>query len=84
MQIQFLHAVAELQLPKGLGVGQLFHLAGQGFNQGGGAQLQAFTDQQLKERNIESVYDIASFTPNFQMNRNLGRRLDRPIIRPSS
>jgi outer membrane receptor protein involved in Fe transport len=43
--------------------------------------LQAFTDKQLKERNIENVYDIAAFTPNFQMNRNLGRRLDRPIIR---
>jgi outer membrane receptor protein involved in Fe transport len=41
----------------------------------------AFTDKQLRERNISNAYDVAKFTPNFTMARNLGRRLDSPIIR---
>ncbi len=41
----------------------------------------AFDTKQLLERNIDNVYDVAQFTPNFQMSRNLGRRLDSPIIR---
>ena len=43
--------------------------------------ISAFADKQLRERNIDNAYDIAAFTPNFNMARNLGRRLDRPIIR---
>ncbi|MBS95161.1 MAG: hypothetical protein CL799_12045 [Chromatiales bacterium] len=41
----------------------------------------AFGEKQLRERNIDNAYDVAAFTPNFNMARNLGRRLDRPIIR---
>lgn len=43
--------------------------------------IAAFGEQQLRERNIDNAYDVAQFTPNFNMARNLGRRLDRPIIR---
>ena len=43
--------------------------------------IAAFSDEQLRERNIDNAYDIANFTPNFSMARNLGRRLDSPIIR---
>ncbi|MDP6437628.1 MAG: TonB-dependent receptor [Gammaproteobacteria bacterium] len=43
--------------------------------------IAAFGEKQLRERNIDNAYDVADFTPNFNMARNLGRRLDRPIIR---
>jgi outer membrane receptor protein involved in Fe transport len=36
----------------------------------------------LRLRNIQTVYDVATFTPNFSFNRNtVGRRLDAPAIR---
>jgi outer membrane receptor protein involved in Fe transport len=43
--------------------------------------VSAFTAQQLRDRNIDNAYNVAEYTPNFTMARNLGRRLDRPIIR---
>jgi outer membrane receptor protein involved in Fe transport len=43
--------------------------------------ISAFTAQGLRDRNIQDAYDLAKFTPNFQLNTNLGRRLDNPIIR---
>ncbi|MEO8223791.1 MAG: TonB-dependent receptor [Gammaproteobacteria bacterium] len=44
--------------------------------------IQVFTTEALRERNIQSVYDVATFTPNFSFQRNsVGRRLDAPSIR---
>ena len=44
--------------------------------------ITAFDADALKDRNIQSVYDVATFTPNFSFNRNsVGRRLDAPSIR---
>ncbi len=44
--------------------------------------IQVFNTEALRERNIQSVYDVATFTPNFSFNRNsVGRRLDAPSIR---
>ncbi|MBL8199565.1 MAG: TonB-dependent receptor [Chromatiales bacterium] len=41
-----------------------------------------FNTEALRERNIQSVYDVATFTPNFSFQRNaVGRRLDAPSIR---
>ena len=41
-----------------------------------------FDTEALRERNIQSAYDVATFTPNFSFNRNsVGRRLDAPSIR---
>ena len=41
-----------------------------------------FTPEALRERNIQTVYDVATFTPNFNFNRSaVGRRLDAPSIR---
>ncbi len=41
----------------------------------------AFGIQGLRDRNIQNIYDVALFTPNFTFTRNLGRRLDAPNIR---
>jgi outer membrane receptor protein involved in Fe transport len=42
----------------------------------------AFNTQGLRDRNVDNVYDLATFTPNFNFNRNIvGRRLDAPNIR---
>ena len=43
--------------------------------------ISAFTAKALRDRNIDNAYDLADFTPNFNFNRVLGRRLDNPIIR---
>lgn len=44
--------------------------------------ITAFDADALKDRNIQSVYDVATFTPNFSFSRNVvGRRLDAPAIR---
>jgi outer membrane receptor protein involved in Fe transport len=44
--------------------------------------ITAFDADALKDRNIQSVYDVATFTPNFSFSRNVvGRRLDAPSIR---
>jgi len=43
--------------------------------------ISAFTAKGLRERNIQNAYDLANFTPNFQLTPNLGRRLDAPIVR---
>lgn len=44
--------------------------------------ITAFDTQALRDRNIQSVFDLAAFTPNFSFNRNtVGRRLDAPNIR---
>ena len=40
--------------------------------------ISAFSADMIRERNIQNAYDIAKFTPNFKLSRNLGRRLDRP------
>lgn len=44
--------------------------------------ISTFDDKALRERNIQTIYDVATFTPNFSFNRNtVGRRLDAPAIR---
>jgi outer membrane receptor protein involved in Fe transport len=44
--------------------------------------ITAFDADALKDRNIQTVYDVATFTPNFSFTRNVvGRRLDAPSIR---
>ena len=44
--------------------------------------IATFDADALRARNIQSVYDVATFTPNFNFNRNsVGRRLDAPSIR---
>jgi outer membrane receptor protein involved in Fe transport len=43
--------------------------------------ISAFSAEQLRDRNIQTGYDVALATPNFSFSRNLGRRLDAPIIR---
>lgn len=43
--------------------------------------ITAFTADALRQRNIENIYNLAEFTPNFSLTRNLGRRLDAPSIR---
>jgi iron complex outermembrane receptor protein len=44
--------------------------------------IAVFNTEALRERNIQSVYDVATFTPNFNFQRNsVGRRLDAPSIR---
>ena len=43
--------------------------------------ITAFSVDGLRQRNITTVYNLAEFTPNFQLNRNLGRRLDAPAVR---
>lgn len=44
--------------------------------------IAVFDTEALRDRNIQSVYDVATFTPNFSFNRNaVGRRLDAPSIR---
>jgi iron complex outermembrane receptor protein len=43
--------------------------------------ITAFSAKGMRDRNIQDAYDLAAFTPNFQLTPNLGRRLDNPIIR---
>ncbi len=44
--------------------------------------IAVFDTEALRERNIQSAYDVATFTPNFSFQRNsVGRRLDAPSIR---
>ncbi|MDP6437591.1 MAG: TonB-dependent receptor plug domain-containing protein, partial [Gammaproteobacteria bacterium] len=43
--------------------------------------ISAFSSKQLRDRNIADAYDLADFTPNFNLTQNLGRRLDNPTIR---
>lgn len=44
--------------------------------------IAVFDTGDLRERNIQSIYDVATFTPNFSFQRNVvGRRLDAPSIR---
>jgi len=44
--------------------------------------IAVFDTEALQERNIQTAYDVATFTPNFSFNRNaVGRRLDAPSIR---
>lgn len=44
--------------------------------------ISAFSAEALQDRNIQSVYDVAAFTPNFSFNPNtVGRRLDAPSLR---
>lgn len=44
--------------------------------------IAVFDTEALQERNIQTVYDVATFTPNFSFQRNsVGRRLDAPSIR---
>ena len=44
--------------------------------------ITAFTGKDLRERNINNAYDLATFTPNFNFTSNIvGRRLDAPTIR---
>jgi len=44
--------------------------------------VSVYDTEALRVRNIQSAYDVATFTPNFSFNRNsVGRRLDAPSIR---
>lgn len=43
--------------------------------------ISAFSGEQMRERGIQSNYDVASFTPNFNTQKMTGRDLDRPTIR---
>jgi iron complex outermembrane receptor protein len=43
--------------------------------------ITAITGQGLRDKNITSTYQLANATPNFNLGRNLGRRLDAPTIR---
>ncbi|MCU0975663.1 MAG: TonB-dependent receptor [Steroidobacteraceae bacterium] len=41
----------------------------------------AFTAERLEERGIESVADVARFTPGLVFDQNFGRATERPVIR---
>ncbi len=43
--------------------------------------ISVFNDKALRDRNINSAYNLSAFTPNFSFSPNLGRRLDVPNIR---
>ena len=43
--------------------------------------ISALDTQGLRDRNIQNIYDLTTFTPNFQMTRNIGRRFDALNIR---
>jgi len=44
--------------------------------------IAVFDTEALRERNIQSIYDVSAFTPNFNFQRNsVGRRLDAPSMR---
>ena len=43
--------------------------------------ITAFGVQSLRQRNIATIYDLAAATPNYAERKQLGRRLERPIIR---
>jgi iron complex outermembrane receptor protein len=43
--------------------------------------ISAFTAEDLQRRGVESAYDLALFTPNFNTQQQVGRTLDRPTIR---
>lgn len=46
--------------------------------------ITAFTEAALRQNNIQSVHDIANYTPGFTMDRGFGRDFDRPVIRGQS
>ncbi len=43
--------------------------------------ISAYSSEQMRERGISSNYDVASFTPNFNTVKLVGRDNDRPTIR---
>ena len=43
--------------------------------------ITAFSAQGIRDRNIQSSYDLAGFIPNFNLSANIGRRLDAPNVR---
>jgi outer membrane receptor protein involved in Fe transport len=43
--------------------------------------ITAFSGEQMRARGIANNYDLAQFTPNFNTVKQVGRRLDRPVIR---
>ena len=43
--------------------------------------ISVLSGEQLRERGITSNYDVADFTVNFNTEQQVGRSLDRPIIR---
>lgn len=44
----------------------------------------AFTAERLAERQIQSVNDVARFTPGLVFDRNFGRATERPVVRGQS
>lgn len=40
----------------------------------------ALSIDSIRQRNIQTIYDIAANTPNYHERKQLGRRLDHPII----
>ena len=43
--------------------------------------VSALSFESIRQRNIQTIYDIAANTPNYHERKQLGRRLDAPIIR---
>lgn len=46
--------------------------------------ITAFTAENMEQRGVTSVYDIARLTPNLSFNQTYGRAFDRPVIRGMS
>jgi len=46
--------------------------------------ITAFTAEALRQNNVQSIHDIANYTPGFTMDRGFGRDFDRPVIRGQS
>lgn len=46
--------------------------------------ISAFSAEQLQRVGAVNNYDVALLTPNFNTNQQLGRRLDRPVVRGQS
>jgi outer membrane receptor protein involved in Fe transport len=46
--------------------------------------ITAFTNEQLRAKGIDDVYDLASSIPNFSIDKGFGRQFNRPVIRGQS
>ncbi|MDX2223047.1 MAG: TonB-dependent receptor [Rhodospirillaceae bacterium] len=46
--------------------------------------ITAFTNESLRLKNVQSIHDVANYTPGFTMDRGFGRDFDRPVIRGQS
>jgi len=46
--------------------------------------ISAFTVDQLRDRGIDNIHELAELTPGFAMDRGFGRFFDRPVVRGQS